>query len=715
MLITLFCYLPSVAGLMLIGSIILLKNARNRVYLSFFSVAIIIALWLLGLCISYLHVNYVISLWALRAAVGVGTFIAPVLIYFGIYFPTQVKTYPRWFHILVTLPAVALFILSFSPFLIPAVAFRQYSVAIRGVGSLYTVQTLYEFAGVILALGILLRKTKKVLPRERMQILLVVAGLLVAAAVNLIANFLLVLIHAATYFSDLAAGLSFVVFVGTTAHAIVRHRLFDIRLAITRTIAFTLTVMTVSAVYSLVVLAVGAPVVTGGRLTPLKDISQLLLFLPPTIIIGLTTHSLQKGIARMTRNVFFQDSYDSREVLDRLSDALIGDNDLGVIMSRGLAVLAGALRPSHTLFVVLDEAGKVYKTRVVDRSMPEDVAPLLAATKRTKERISLKDELPQGKWRPEFEHEDISLVLRLWTGRGLTGVLYFGPRQNGRSYTRQDVELLGVSAKNFGIAIENAKKYEQIAAFADTMHAEVLRATANLRRANTKLKTLDAMKDDFISMASHQLRSPATSVRDAIDMLQQDFVTPAEQKKILSLAKISSERLVNVVTDMLSVARIQAGHFTLEKSEVNMVSLVERVLLQASSLAKQRCVTLQFDRPMAAIHLQADRAKLNEIMSNYIENAIRYSDDNTSVGVSLRKEGGKVYFEVRDQGIGVPEAERKDLFTKFYRASNARHEHPNGNGIGLFVVKTVVTEHRGDAYYKPLERGSVFGFWLPIQ
>src|SRR5262249_11882333 len=101
MIITLLCYLPSVVVLMLIGLIIILKNANNRVYLSFFSVVMLIALWQLALCISYIHANYGVSLWALRVAVGVGTFIAPALFYFATYFPTRLGKTSRLVQLLI--------------------------------------------------------------------------------------------------------------------------------------------------------------------------------------------------------------------------------------------------------------------------------------------------------------------------------------------------------------------------------------------------------------------------------------------------------------------------------------------------------------------------------------------------------------------------------------------------------------------------------------
>jgi signal transduction histidine kinase len=101
-------------------------------------------------------------------------------------------------------------------------------------------------------------------------------------------------------------------------------------------------------------------------------------------------------------------------------------------------------------------------------------------------------------------------------------------------------------------------------------------------------------------------------------------------------------------------------------------------------------------------------------MSNLLENAIKYSVEGSSVSINVRKENDRIIYEVLDSGIGVPAKERKSIFSKFFRARNARLEHPDGNGIGLFVVKTIAQAHGGDAFYKPQASGSLFGFWLPV-
>jgi hypothetical protein len=265
------------------------------------------------------------------------------------------------------------------------------------------------------------------------------------------------------------------------------------------------------------------------------------------------------------------------------------------------------------------------------------------------------------------------------------------------------------------LSIERALFYSQIQAFNATLQQRVNDATERLRKANTRLKTLDVMKDDFISMASHQLRSPASSVHDAIRMLEQTYLSASERKKIIELADASSERLVNVIADMLSVARIQAGHFTIDKSDIDLAELAERAVMQASALAAEKHIAVHLERPNAALSLGADRAKINEVMANYIENAIKYSPEKSYVRVSVRRDQESIRFEVADQGIGVPLEERKNMFKKFYRAPNARIEYPDGNGIGLYVVRTIIEAHGGKAYYEPHDGGSLFGFCLPSE
>ena len=649
-------------------------------------------------------------------ATCIGTLIVPLLLYFAVYFPVTLKKPGWYFHILTLGPAVIFMILAVTPYLVPAVILKSRSAQPADLGTLYSLQTLYIVVGFIASSVIMLHKLHRVSARARAQIWLVFIGLLAVLAVNLVTGFVLTISKQSNSYSNAIGGVSFLFLVAMIAYAIVRQRLFDIRLAISRTIGFTLTIGLISVLYSLLIFSFGVPLLNNGHLSIVKNDYQLLLFIPPTIFVALTFSSLRKFMARVTNRIFYQDTYDIKSTLDSLSDVLIGDSSIDELMSGSLSIISDAIKPSNCLFVVLDNKGGIYKHLVINRPEPKQLNNLIEYSKNLSNRILVKDEVQAGNWSSKLAEEDISLLLKLNASNKLIGLLFFGQKQDGRIYNRQDIDLVVLSAKNLGVAIENAENFEQITQFSEVMHQEVLKATASLRHANTKLKTLDALKDDFISMASHQLRSPATSVHEAIQMIQQTNLTKEERKQIVDLAEASSERLVNVINNMLSITRIQAGHSELEKQQVDLVELANRAILECSGSANKKNIKLRFDGHKSHLKLLADRAKLNEMMSNYIDNAINYSHEGSTITISLQLDSRRhrASFEVNDQGIGVPVGEQKNLFGKFYRATNAQKELPNGNGIGLFVVKTFAKAHGGDAYYRPLNTGSVFGFWLPV-
>jgi K+-sensing histidine kinase KdpD len=714
MLMTVVSYVPVFILLSVVGLLTLLKDARNRINIYFALFVFSLAAWIGLLFLGDILLAESVSLWLVRTAAIFGTLALPPFLFFCMRFPINSVKVGNRFGVLASIPALIFSLLCLSPWLIPSVELTKNSAQPAGLGILYTLQSLYLVGGFIGSMVVLLLKKRRVSPSQKNQITLVIIGMAIAIAVNLLTGFVLTIMKISNNYSNLLGSVSFLIFVGFTAYAIVRHRMFDIRLAIVRTIGFLGTIILVGSVYSLVVIAAGALIITGGEVSLTQNRSSLLLLVPPTLLIALTFHGIQQLIARATRQIFYQDLYDLREVLDKFSDSLISNIEIDKIMELSLKVISDAIKPTHAYFVTFDEHGRLYKQIAHRTKAPESISELIGDIKAISDNPVAREDLggsaPRG-----FVANDVFLALRLGQRDKPDGVVLFGPKQNGRAYTSQDTDLLRIGAKNLTIALDNAKRYDEISHFAETMREEVKKATAKLRAANEELKTLDTMKDDFISMASHQLRTPATSVHEALQMMNHPSMklSSEEKARLSELAEASSEHLVTVVADMLSISRIQAGHFTFTKAQTNLVELVERVLKQTAVLAEQKNIKIGFVKPTSALMVSLDVPKINEAISNYVENAIKYSPEGKTVSVKLHAKDSKIHFEVTDQGIGVPETERKNLFGKFYRAGNARVIQPDGNGIGLFVVKSVAEGHGGDAYYKPLESGSLFGFWLP--
>jgi signal transduction histidine kinase len=636
---------------------------------------------------------------------------APLLLYLGNAFPVQTSKPSNLLFAFAVIPSALFLSAAYTPLLVPGITIEGHSAQPNDLGLLYTLQSLYIAGSFIACIVMMLRKRKHVNSRQRAQIMLFMTGLLIGLLVNVVTGIFLTMLNQSTNFSNLAGALSFFALVATTSYAIVRYRLFDIRLAITRVIGYSITIGVVAAFYSLLIVLIGTKLTSFNDIDA-KDLTVLLL---PTIFIALTFHYVERFVAKHTQRLFYRDAYNEREVLDKLSDALITENDINTIMEQSLTVLGDALKPRTAYLAVLNASGTVYHQAARGSEEPVSINALLGQLKHEKQMLIDIHENPTSSIARIMAQGDAEILLRLGTPDKPAGLLLLGTKQNGSMYTTQDVALLRICAKSLSLSLENAKKFEQILHFADTMHSEVKRATSRLRKANKELKTLDALKDDFIATASHQLRTPAASVHDALRMLNHPMITKKDRDELIEMAEASSEHLVTVVRTMLNMARLQAGHFTIDKSNTDLVLLTERVIDQVEVLASRKNSRITLLKPDHPVRLNVDVAKINEALSNYIENAIKYSPEHSTVTVDLAVTADKIIFEITDQGMGVPLAEQPNLFGKFYRATNARQEQPDGNGIGLYVVKSIAEGHGGEAYYRPAtEQGSVFGFWLPV-
>jgi signal transduction histidine kinase len=266
------------------------------------------------------------------------------------------------------------------------------------------------------------------------------------------------------------------------------------------------------------------------------------------------------------------------------------------------------------------------------------------------------------------------------------------------------------------VAIQNALRFEEIRNFNVTLQRRIDTATGQLRRTNAKLEALDETKDDFISMASHQLRTPLTAVKGYISMVLEGdagVVSPI-QKKMLNQAFMSSQRMVFLIADLLNVSRLKTGKFLIDRAPLNLANLIQQEIGQLHETARVQSLQLTYDKPKDFPLLQLDETKTRQVVMNFIDNAIHYTPAGGHITVELVDKPHTVELRVRDDGIGVPKSEQHHLFTKFYRAANARRQRPDGTGLGLFMAKKVIVAQGGAVLFDSRENlGSTFGFTLP--
>lgn len=230
------------------------------------------------------------------------------------------------------------------------------------------------------------------------------------------------------------------------------------------------------------------------------------------------------------------------------------------------------------------------------------------------------------------------------------------------------------------------------------------------------LLELNQTKDEFISVASHQLRTPATGVKQYIGMLLEGYVGELTEAQlgILSKAYESNERQLRIVSDLLKVAQVDAGKVVLRKSETNVIVLIHDVIKEQSKTYENRRQTVNFVEPKTPIVTSIDKDRIRMVIENILDNASKYSDQGTAVGVAVTETSEEIVIAIQDKGVGIAQADIDKLFGKFSRIYNPLSTQVGGTGLGLYWAQKIVLLHGGKITVKSRENyGTTFTIHLP--
>ncbi len=235
-------------------------------------------------------------------------------------------------------------------------------------------------------------------------------------------------------------------------------------------------------------------------------------------------------------------------------------------------------------------------------------------------------------------------------------------------------------------------------------------------RDATKEREIDQMKTEFVSVASHQLRSPLSGIKWLIELVLNDTgKLKPDQREYLEEIDTSNERMIQLVEDLLDVSRIETGRkFTIEKKDFDVIPVLDDLLKEMARLSQQKQVSVSVAGSMPkSLLINADQEKIREVFKNLISNAIKYTLKDGHVTVGYAHNGEEDVFSVKDDGIGIPQAEQKKIFEKFFRAGNVARVDAEGTGLGLYIAKAIVEGHGGKIWFESKEgRGTTFFFSL---
>jgi signal transduction histidine kinase len=226
---------------------------------------------------------------------------------------------------------------------------------------------------------------------------------------------------------------------------------------------------------------------------------------------------------------------------------------------------------------------------------------------------------------------------------------------------------------------------------------------------------ISKVKSDFISTAAHQFRTPLTGIRWALEALGNSELTE-EQRTLIANATEKSKELVGIVGALLDISAIESGKYQYRFADTDIVLLVESVVNDFKQGASERHISLTFDRGESIPLITADKERLKWVLTNLVENAVKYTPEGGAVHVTVALGRERVLVSVRDTGIGIQDADRANIFERFYRGKNAAAKENEGNGLGLYIARTVANDHGGDLNFKPNEEGpgTLFTLSLPV-
>jgi len=238
----------------------------------------------------------------------------------------------------------------------------------------------------------------------------------------------------------------------------------------------------------------------------------------------------------------------------------------------------------------------------------------------------------------------------------------------------------------------------------------------SITRGLEELAQVNKVKEEFIDIVSHQLRTPLTNLKWAAEFLIGREESTEENKEYYSIIKDNSQRLENLLNDLLIVARLRENGVFKIQEKFSLNELIEEVIRSHKAFADASNIQIETESLEEPVVLATNRTMLKTVLENLVNNAITYNKPQGKVKISLKREPKRIIIAVADTGIGISKQDQKYLFQKFYRGSNATQINTRGTGLGLYIVKEVVKKLGGKVWYKTkLGKGSTFYISLPIK
>ena len=242
--------------------------------------------------------------------------------------------------------------------------------------------------------------------------------------------------------------------------------------------------------------------------------------------------------------------------------------------------------------------------------------------------------------------------------------------------------------------------------------------TFSMTRSMEGLAEANRLKSEFVSIVSHQLRSPLSNLKWAIEFLLSGRLgeVAVKQGEYFKILKENATRMEELVADLLIVSRLEQSRFPLNKSAFSLPDLVKEVISAFEPAAQSAHLELKLEAANSLPQAWADVLRIKMVIENFLDNAIRYTKDSGEIKITIKPKGKNLLFVIQDKGVGIPKEDQKRIFQKFFRSKNIMRYQTSGSGLGLFIAKSLAEKSGGKVGFQSQEnKGSMFWFTIPIK
>lgn len=300
------------------------------------------------------------------------------------------------------------------------------------------------------------------------------------------------------------------------------------------------------------------------------------------------------------------------------------------------------------------------------------------------------------------------IAVPLMTKEKVLGVIGVDNRHSGRPLSSVNIELLMTFASQAAIAIDNTRLYQEVKDFNISLKGKVDEATK-------RLKELLKIKSDFLTVASHQLRTPTSIVRGMLSLVnEEEGLTREEKDRFISQAYEGINRLERIIHDLLNATELEGKKMKLDLKPVQLENTIKEIIVELTPLAKDKGISLRHKKPARPLpKVKADPIKIREVIQNLVDNAIHYTPEGEVI-IETEHDSKDVKIIVQDTGIGMTKKDKQRLYKKFSRGEGVLQIYPNGSGLGLFIAKKILEGMNGTISAKSEGRGKGSTFTITI-